>query len=148
MNKDDIRTTMRACMLSQISHVQLFVTRWTVARQAPLSMGFSRKGYWSGLPFPLVWSWTHISYVSCLGRQVFYYEHHLGSSRTTIWSSNPTPEHISWDNCNLKRHMQPNVHCSTIYQDRDATSVSVNRRMDKEDVIVQLLSHVRLFAAL
>ena len=28
------------------------VTPWTVARQAPLSMGFSRQEYWSGLPFP------------------------------------------------------------------------------------------------
>ena len=35
-----------------ISHVRLFVTPWTVAHQAPLSMGFSRQGYWSGLPFP------------------------------------------------------------------------------------------------
>ena len=34
------------------SHVQLFATPWTVARQAPLSMGFSRQEYWSGLPFP------------------------------------------------------------------------------------------------
>ena len=32
--------------------VQLFVTPWTVAYQAPLSMGFSRQAYWSGLPFP------------------------------------------------------------------------------------------------
>ena len=30
----------------------LFPTLWTVARQAPLSMGFSRQEYWSGLPFP------------------------------------------------------------------------------------------------
>ena len=37
-------------MLSHFSHVQLFVTLWTVARQAPLSMGFSRQEYWSGLP--------------------------------------------------------------------------------------------------
>ena len=35
-----------------LSHVQLFVTSWTVARQAPLSMEFSRKEYWSMLPFP------------------------------------------------------------------------------------------------
>ena len=35
-----------------LSHVQLFVTPWTVARQAPLSVGFSRQEYWSGLPFP------------------------------------------------------------------------------------------------
>ena len=32
--------------------VQLFVTPWTVAHQAPLSMGCSRQEYWSGLPFP------------------------------------------------------------------------------------------------
>ena len=31
---------------------KLFVTPWTVARQASLSMGFSRQEYWSGLPFP------------------------------------------------------------------------------------------------
>ena len=35
-----------------LSHVQLFVTPWTVACQAPLSVGFSRQEYWSGLPFP------------------------------------------------------------------------------------------------
>ena len=29
-----------------------FVTTWTVAHQAPLSMGFPRQGHWSGLPFP------------------------------------------------------------------------------------------------
>ena len=35
-----------------LSCVRLFVTPWTVARQAPLSMEFSRQEYWSGLPFP------------------------------------------------------------------------------------------------
>ena len=35
-----------------ISRVQLFVTPWTVACQASLSMGFPRQEYWSGLPFP------------------------------------------------------------------------------------------------
>ena len=35
-----------------ISHFQLFVTPWTVARQAPVSVGFSRQEYWSGLPCP------------------------------------------------------------------------------------------------
>ena len=37
-------------MLSCFSCVQLFVTLWTIARQAPLCMGFSRQEYWSGLP--------------------------------------------------------------------------------------------------
>ena len=35
-----------------VSPVRLFVTPWTVARQPPLSMGFSRQEYCSGLPFP------------------------------------------------------------------------------------------------
>ena len=34
------------------SRVRLFATPWTVAHQVPLSMGFSRQEYWSGLPFP------------------------------------------------------------------------------------------------
>ena len=41
-----------ACMLSCFSRVQLFVTLWTVACQAPLSMRFSRQEYWSWLPCP------------------------------------------------------------------------------------------------
>ena len=40
---------MCVCVLS---HVQLYVTRRTVTHQTPLSMGFSRQQYWSGLPFP------------------------------------------------------------------------------------------------
>ena len=36
-----------------LSCVQPFATPWTVARQAPLSMGFSRQEYWSGFPFSL-----------------------------------------------------------------------------------------------
>ena len=40
------------CLLSHFSCVRLFVTLWTVACQAPLSMEFSRQEYWSGQPFP------------------------------------------------------------------------------------------------
>ena len=42
------------CMyvLSHSSCVRLIATPWTVARQAPLSMGFSSQEYWNGLPFP------------------------------------------------------------------------------------------------
>ena len=38
--------------MKSLSHVQLFATPWTVAYQAPPSMGFSRQECWSGLPFP------------------------------------------------------------------------------------------------
>ena len=39
-------------MLSSFNQVQLFASLWTVDLQAPLSMGFPRQEYWSGLPFP------------------------------------------------------------------------------------------------
>ena len=38
--------------VKSLSHVWLSATRWTVACQTPLSMGFSRQEYWIGLPFP------------------------------------------------------------------------------------------------
>ena len=49
MNLDPLAHIMRVCMLSCFSHVQLIGTPWTVAHQAPLSMGFSRQEYWSAL---------------------------------------------------------------------------------------------------
>ena len=41
---------MQSMLCVLLSCVQLFVTPWTVAHQAPLSIGFSRQEYWSGLP--------------------------------------------------------------------------------------------------
>ena len=38
--------------VKSLSQVRLFATPWTVAYHAPLSLGFSRQEYWSGLPFP------------------------------------------------------------------------------------------------
>src|SRR5574341_630213 len=41
------------CLCAQfLSRVQFFATPWTVAHQAPLSIGFPRQEYWTGLPFP------------------------------------------------------------------------------------------------
>ena len=44
---------MLCCVLSSLSLVRLFATPWVIACQAPLSIGFSRQEYWSGLPCPL-----------------------------------------------------------------------------------------------
>ena len=41
-----------ALLLSRVSHVRLCATPQMAAQQAPLSLGFSRQEYWSGLPFP------------------------------------------------------------------------------------------------
>ena len=66
------------CMLSHFSCVQIFVTLWTVAHQAPQSMGFSGKEYWSvAIPFSRASSWPRdrrqVSWVSCIGRRVLYH---------------------------------------------------------------------------
>ena len=46
------RIVKQLLVLSHFSHVQLFVTPWSIAHQVPLSMEFSRQENWSGLPFP------------------------------------------------------------------------------------------------
>ena len=51
--QDNLLHNHSACVQAQLfSCVRLFVTSWTGARQAPLSMEFSRQEYWGGLPFP------------------------------------------------------------------------------------------------
>ena len=73
---------MYVCVLSL---VRLFVTPWTVAHQALLSMEFSRQEYWSGLPCPSPGDLPDpgieplISCISCFGRQILYQLHHLES---------------------------------------------------------------------
>ena len=49
---ENYKTLVKKIKVKSLSRVRLFVTLWTVASQAPLSMGFSRQEYWSGLPFP------------------------------------------------------------------------------------------------
>ena len=74
----------RACALN---YVRLFVTPWTAAHQAPLSIGFSRQEYWSRLPFPSPGkcSWPRnqicVSCISCIGRWVLYQLSHRGSPK-------------------------------------------------------------------
>ena len=79
---------MYTCVVSH-SVVSHSATLWTVAHQAPLSMGFSRQEHWSGLPFPplqgifLIQRSNLCFYVPCIGRRVLYHLRHLGSPYTT-----------------------------------------------------------------
>ena len=59
-------------LVSCFSHIQLFTTLWTIARQPPLSMGFSRQEYQSGLLCLLKGSNSHLLCVSCIGRWFLY----------------------------------------------------------------------------
>ena len=51
-NKIEQPCSHHVCVLSHFSHVRLFATLWPLVLQAPLSVGFSRQEYWSGLPCP------------------------------------------------------------------------------------------------
>ena len=71
-------------MLSRFSHVQLFVTLWTVAHKSALSMEFSRQEYWIELLFPLpgdllTQGLNLVTCISYTGRQILHQLHHLGS---------------------------------------------------------------------
>ena len=66
----------------KLSRVQLFVTLWTAACQASLSMEFSRQEYWSRLPFPSSGDLPNPRikpFISCIGRRILYHQCHLGS---------------------------------------------------------------------
>ena len=52
--------------VKSLSHVPLLATPWTAAYQAPLSMGFSRQEYWSGVPFPTNLEWSVKIKVICI----------------------------------------------------------------------------------
>ena len=61
-------------LLSHVSCVQLFVTLWAAAHQAPLSVGFSWQGYWSCHDSYRGSSWSRDrTHGSCIGRQVLYH---------------------------------------------------------------------------
>ena len=67
----------KVCVCACFSCVQLFATLWTVARQAPLSLGFSRQDLeWVAMPSSRGSSrprdLTRISYISCTGRRVVF----------------------------------------------------------------------------
>ena len=97
-------------MPCHFNHVRLFVTPWTVARQAPLSMRFSRQGYWRGLPSPppgglpdsAVEPTTHVSYISSIGRLGSPFPLHVKVYKIMVctWSDSPLvtlPNAVRWE---------------------------------------------------
>ena len=78
-------------MLSHFSHVCLFATLWTIAHKAPLSVGFSRQEYWSGLPCLLPGDLPDPgdqTCSSCISRWVPYHQCHLPPLRGVQSSRN------------------------------------------------------------
>ena len=86
--------SQRKVKVKSLSRVQLFGTPWTVAYQAPLSMGFSRQECWSGLPFPSPRDLPNpgIEPRSPACRQTLYRLSHQGSPMSLKVSPNCIPE--------------------------------------------------------
>ena len=87
------------------SHIQLFVTPWTLVHQAPLSMGFPRQEYWTGLLFFL-----HGIFLPCL----LHWQagslplHHQGSPLDPV-GSNPGLPHCRWILYQLSHQGRPRI---------------------------------------
>ena len=103
---------MHACMLGRFICVWLGATPWIAAHQAPLSMGFSRQEYWSGLPWsPLIcsnsstspflsWPWYFyrilVSYLLMLGG--IWGQEEKGRTGWDGWMASPTQWTWVWVN--------------------------------------------------
>ena len=116
----------------------LFVTPWTVVHQVPLSMGFSRQEYWSGLLFP---SPENLPNPGIKPRfpawQILLSSEPPGKPRTRTSNSTLGPISRKNENTNSERRTNRYLHRSTIYhiQDLEMTQVPIKGQMNKEDVI-------------
>ena len=93
----------RKVKVKLLSHVRLLATPWTTAYQAPLSMGFSRQEYWSGVPLP--------SPFSCSVVSNSLQPHGLQHARPPCPS--PTPRFYS-DSCPFSQWCHPTISSSVI----------------------------------
>ena len=101
------------CVLSRFSCVRHFVTLWTIACQAPLSIGFSRQEYWSGLPLPSAEDLpdpgikpTSLESPALTGR--FFTTRHLGNpflhQHVDLFQMASESEILRWPQISIYRH--------------------------------------------
>ena len=109
--------TVVVAVVQLLSHVCFFATPWTVARQAPLSMGFSRREYRSGVPFPHPGDLPNAGIAlaspvsSCIGRRILLPLSHLGSPTVTCTAGRK----CSKENKEEENHFSPSC-CLLLYQ--------------------------------
>ena len=143
-------------MLSCFSCVQLFATPWTVAHQAPLSVGLPRWEYWSGLPFPPLgdlprpgiepkspvlaggffkWSRSFLDSKSDTFWPLQAYRA-LDGFVALPWNMLPydpaSPLLGLSEDTNSKRYMHSCVHSSTIYNSQDLGATNVHWQINKD----------------
>ena len=101
--------------LNCFSCVRLFVTLWTVALQAPLSMGFSSWEYWSMLPFPspgdIPDSWIEPTSPAWVGGS--YHWHQRGATILVLHRADSCPRTESKSNLLFKERVEENLFRAT-----------------------------------
>ena len=131
--------------VKSLSCIQLFVTPWTVAHQTSLSMGFSRKEYWSGLPFPSPGDlpdseikprspslWTDTLPSESPGKPQKMVSRFFKKLRIELPYDPATPLLGIYPDkmYHLKRYMHPNVHSCTIYNSQSIEASKVHQQMN------------------
>ena len=108
----------------------LGVTPWTVARQAPLSLGFSKQEYWSGLPCPPPGDLPDpgiqpMSHISCIGKWVLY----LCATREALTVILKHPQETKPSDLLLLHY----VDCALYLYHYDISSTSGHQALDPRD---------------
>ena len=105
MSKCTQKSAMELLLLSHFSRVLLCATLQMAAHQAPLSLGFSRQEYWSGLPFPspihtcMLSCFSHVRFCATLWTAAHQAPLSMGFSRQDYWSGLPFPSPQQWWGC-------------------------------------------------
>ena len=109
-NNFSILALMLLLQLSRFSHVRLFATPWVASHQAPLSRGFSRQEYWSGLPFPspmlacMLSCFSHVRLCVTLWTAAHQAPLSMEFSKQEYWNGLPNPSPFLYSTINsMKR---------------------------------------------
>ena len=122
-----------------LSHVQLFATPWTVACQAPLSLGFSRIPEWVAISFSSGSSWLRDwTHVSCISRWILYHWPTREAQVLTAPHQKCKSGHCTWAVC-----------CGSVYSRRNTGHwVSFGGERPALWKILESPSHLRILESL